>query len=63
MEELHAAVAAHLRGQRRQIAETGESEAAILNIWQDRYMAPRCKVCGASVDDDQGGFYNLADMR
>jgi len=63
MDELHAAIAAPLRAQRRQLAETGEREAAILNIWHDRCAVPRCKICGAAVDDDDNGLYNLEDMR
>jgi len=30
VEELHAAIVAHLRAQRRQLAETGERESAIM---------------------------------
>lgn len=63
MEELHAAIAAHLRAQRRQLAEAGERETAILNIWQDRCMVPRCKVCGAAIEDDDGGLFDLSDMQ
>jgi len=62
MGELHAAITAHLRVQRRQSAETGARESAILNIWQDRCAVPCCKACGAPVNDDKGQLYNLADM-
>lgn len=24
---------------------------------------PTCKVCGAPIDDDEGGLYNIDDMR
>ncbi len=63
MDDLHAAVKTYLRAQRRQLAEAGEREAAILNIWRDRYAIPRCNVCGAAIDSDEGGLYNLATMR
>jgi len=63
VEELHAAIVAHLRAQRRQFAATGERESAILGIWRERCAVPRCKICGAAVDDDDGGLYNLADMQ
>jgi len=63
VEELLAAIAAHLRAQRRQFAETVERETAILGIWHDPYAVPRYKVCGAAIEDDDGGLYTLADMR
>lgn len=63
MDELHAALAAHLRAQRCQLAETGEREAAILNIWQDCCAVPCCTICGAAIDNDEGGLYTLANMR
>ncbi len=63
MDELHASIAAHLRAQRRQLAATGERESAILGIWRERCATPRCKICGAAVDDDDGGLYNLKDMQ
>ncbi len=63
MEELHAAIAAHLCAQRRQRAETGEREAAILGIWRDPSVILWFKICGAAIDDDDGGLYTLADMR
>ncbi len=63
MDELHAAIAAYLRGQRRTTevrrprAES-EREATILGIWHARAEVPRCVVCGRPVDDD-GGLFNL----
>lgn len=60
MDELHAIIAGHLRAQRQRKAVTREGEAAILGIWRERCAVPRCKVCGAPVDDDDGGLYNLA---
>jgi len=63
VEDLHAAIAAYLRAQRRQLAETGERESAILGIWRERCAVPRCKICGAPVDDDDDELYNLADMQ
>lgn len=63
MEELHNAIAAHLRSQRRQLAEAGERDERILGLWRERCAVPRCKVCGAAIEDDDDGLYNLADMR
>ena len=63
MEELHAAIAAHLRSQRGQRAETGARDERTLAIWYARSGVPRCKICGAAVDDDDQGLYNLDDMR
>ena len=63
MDEMHAAIAAHLRAQRQRGEVTRESEAAILGIWRERCAVPRCKVCGAPVDDDDSGLFNLADMQ
>ncbi len=74
MEDLHAAIAAYLRGQRRTtevrhpVADTErhstalERDAQILAIWRERRVAPSCAVCGRPVDDD-GGLFNLADMQ
>jgi hypothetical protein len=62
MEELHAAIAAYLRAQRGLLGATSQRETAILNIWHDRYMPPRCRVCGVTIDSDEDGLYNLADM-
>lgn len=61
MEELHAAIAAHLRAQRER--RVGALEERILALWHDQWDVPRCKVCGAAVDDDDNGLYNLEDMR
>lgn len=62
MEALHVAVAAYLRAQRRQLAPRAD-EAQILAIWRERCAVPRCRVCGAPVDDDDDGLYNLDDMQ
>jgi len=74
MEQLHAAIAAYLRGQRRTtevrrpVADTErhstalERDAQILAIWRERRPVPHCVVCGRPVDDD-GGCFNLADMQ
>lgn len=62
MDELHAAIAARLRRQRRQVAEDQQRKAAILNIWQDPYVVPRSKICDVVIDDDDGGLYNLAHL-
>jgi len=59
MDELHAAIAAYLRGQRRTTevrrprAET-EREATILAIWRDRCDMPRCRFCGRAIVDGDG---------
>lgn len=63
MEELHAAIAAHLRRQREVQAMMGRHEEHILGLWRERCAVPRCKVCGAAIEDDDDGLYNLADMR
>lgn len=55
MDDLHAAIAAYLHRQRR--------ARALLRQHEERHGPPRCKVCGAVVDDDEGGLYNLEDMR
>ncbi len=59
MDELHAAIAAYLRGQRRTTevrrphAES-EREVTILALWRDRCDVPRCRFCGrAIVDGDE----------
>ena len=74
MEELHAAIAAHLRRQRRTaevrrpLADTERHytqlarDAQILAIWCERRTVPHCIFCGRPVDDDDG-LYNLDDMR
>ncbi len=49
MEELHAAIAAHLRAQRRHLTETGERESAILALWYERAGVPRCRYCGKAI--------------
>lgn len=49
MEELHAAIAAHLRAQRRQLAETGERDEQILAIWYERAGVPHCRYCGKAI--------------
>ena len=63
MDELHGAIAAHLRSQRPQLAERGERELEILNIWQDRCAVPCCTICGVAIDDVEGGLCTLANMR
>ena len=61
MDELHAAIAAHLRAQRQR--RVCALEERMLAIWHDQWAVPRCKVGGAAIDDDDGGLYSLADMR
>ena len=62
MDELHAAIAARLRRQRRQVAEDQQRDNRSLAIWRERCDVPRCRYCGAPVDDD-GGLFELADSR
>lgn len=40
MDELHAAIAARLRRQRRQVAEDQQRDNRILAIWRQRRTAP-----------------------
>ncbi len=62
MEELHATIAAHLRAQRRQFAETGEREAAILDIWRERAGMPHCRYCGKPITAGDDAF-DVEQMR
>ena len=62
MDELHAAIAAHLRAQRRQLAETDEREAAILGIWRERCAVPRCRYCGKAITEGDDAF-DVEQMR
>ncbi len=62
MDELHAAIAAHLRAQRRQLAETGAREAAILGIWRDRVGVPCCRYCGKPITAGDDAF-DVEQMR
>jgi len=67
VDELHAAIAVYLRGQRRTTevrrprADT-EPARQLFGYREGRYLAPHCQICGRSVDDD-GGLFNLADMQ
>jgi hypothetical protein len=61
VDELHAAIAAYLRDQRP--SAEAEREATILGIWHQRRAVSRCRVCGSGIDDDEGGSFDLADMR
>jgi hypothetical protein len=63
VEELHAAIAAYLRAQRGPLGATDRRDAAILNIRHDGTAVPRCGICGAAISDDEGGLYNLMNMR
>lgn len=63
MDELHASIAAHLRRQRQVRAMLRRHEEHILGLWRERCAAPRCKICGAAVDDDDNRLYNLDDMQ
>jgi len=62
MDELHASIAAHLRAQRRQLAETGEREAAILGIWRERCAVARCRYCGKPITEGDDAF-DVEQMR
>jgi uncharacterized CHY-type Zn-finger protein len=59
VEKLHAAIANYLACQRGH----QEREKRILAIWRERGEVPHCRICGAPIDDDEGGLYNLDDMR
>ena len=48
VDDMHAVIAAYLRRQRRMLS---------------RKAALACRVCGALVNDDEGGLYNLDDMQ
>jgi len=59
MEQLHAAIAAYLRGQRRTIEvrrprAEAEREATILGLWRDRWDVPCCRFCGRVIVDGDG---------
>ena len=62
MDELHAAIATHLRAQRRQVAATGERDERILAIWYERSAVPRCRYCGKPIEagDD---LWDVEDLR
>ncbi len=74
MEQLHATIAAYLRGQRRTAEvrrparepERPPSDAAharqLFGYTEGRFPAPRCQVCGRPVDDD-GGLFDLGEMQ
>jgi len=63
VKDLHAVIAAYLRGQRR-TAEVRRPvrEALPLELEMLSRPVPRCQVCGRTVDDD-GGLFNLQDMQ
>jgi hypothetical protein len=61
VDDLHDLIAAYLRGQRP--GAEAARESAILAIWRERAGVPRCTVCGATVDDDDNGLYNLEEMQ
>ncbi len=64
MDELHATIAGYLRAEREQHERrVCAIEDRILNVWRKQWMVPQCKVCGAAADDDEGGLYNLTNMR
>lgn len=56
MAELHAALAAHLRAQRRQFAETGERDERILALWYERAGVPHCRYCGKAITAGDDAF-------
>ncbi len=62
MDEMHASIDAHLRRQRQVWAMMGRHEAHIFGTWRERSTVPRCKICGATIGNDKGQLYNLADM-
>ncbi len=62
MDALHASIATHLRAQRRQFAETGERESAILAIWRERARVPHCRYCGKAITAGDDAF-DVEQMR
>ncbi len=63
MDELHAAIATYLRGHRRHAERRRQARESIpLELEVTFFPAPRCLICGRTVDDD-GGLFNLADMQ
>jgi hypothetical protein len=62
VDELHASIAAYLRAQRRQPAETGERESAILGIWRERCAVPCCRYCGKPITAGDDAF-DVEQMR
>ncbi len=63
MDELHAAIAAYLHRQRRATERRCQARESIpLELEVTSFPAPRCQVCGRTVDDD-GGLFNLQDMQ
>ena len=62
MDDLHAAIVAHLRAQRRQLAETGAREAAILASWYERAGVPHCRYCGKPITAGDDAF-DVEQMR
>ncbi len=74
MDELHAAIAAYLRGQRRtaevrrplpdgeRMLTDAERARQLYGYAEGRFPAPRCLICGRPVDDD-GGLFSLLDMQ
>jgi len=63
MDELHAAIVAYLRGQRRTTERRRQARESIpLELEVMSFPAPRCQICGRTVDDD-GGLFDLAHMQ
>ncbi len=62
MDELHAAIAAHLRAQRRPRTATGTREEAILALWRERAGVPHCRYCGAPITVGDDAF-DVAQLR
>lgn len=51
MDDLHAAIAAHLRARRRQAAEPHQRDDRILARWYERCETPRCRYCGKPITE------------
>ena len=62
MDELHAAIAAHLRRQRRQVAEDQQRDNRILAIWREWGAVPRCRHCGKAIAEDDD-MWAVEDLR
>jgi len=61
-EDLHAAIAAHLRAQRPHLAETGERDERILALWYERRGVPHCRYCGKPIIAGDDAF-DVEQMR
>lgn len=61
MDELHAAIAAHLRLHRQFVPDPARDER-ILAIWHERAGVPRCRYCGKAITAGDDAF-DVEQMR